>query len=190
MSSLALRLPFAAFLAVGLAKGAPALSLRFDFADAVRTSTLVAWVEIERGEMLRSSTGSICGARYTARVVSSIKGATAGQKIEFGHHLGRAIGGQYVVFLNEPRSGDGGCPDRLVRYAEVAEGLGTIPVEPGEHVSFRPAVSLSGPPYVIPSALASQGYRRGVLGEDVLFGSVQVEASSFFEFLRTLAGVR
>lgn len=178
---------------------ASALSIRVSFPEAVRTSTIVAWVEIERGEMETSPSGQLCGARYSARVVKAVKGVQAGQRLEFGRFIGRAVGGQYFVFLNEvtpsvPATGAAGSPDDCARssprFVETAEGMGTIPIEYGEHVSYKQAVSLSEPIYVIPASLVGVNYHSGFIVNGEMIGSVQLAATDFLEYLRTLASSR
>lgn len=179
-----------------------ALSIHIDFAKKVRSSAVVALVEVERAEL---APGPNRGARYVARVVSSIKGASVGDRIEFGYLLGPAIGKEYVVFLDEaPKAvnidadakptGMGSlgrylhaCAHQLPRYIDTVEGLGTIPVNPGEQVSYRPAVSLHSSLYFLPKQLVGSNPRKGtVVIDGMLIGSVQIEVSVFVEYLRSL----
>ena len=178
---------------------ASALSIRVDFSEAVRTSTVVAWVEIERGELMTSPSGLQCGARYSARVVSAVKGVQAGQRIELGRVIGHEVGGQYFVFLNEvaPSSSATGaaahadeCTSSSPRYVETADGMGTIPIQYGEYVSYKQAVSLSDPPYDIPMALVGVSHHSGNIVNGRMIGSTQIEATNFLEYLRSLAGPR
>lgn len=178
-----------------------ALSIHFDFAERVRSSAVVAWVVVERAEL---ASGPNCGAQYAARVVGSIKGASVGDRIEFGYLLGPAIGKQYVVFLDEVakvvRRTAGaeptaygtlgrylrGCAQELPRYIDTVEGVGIIPVSPGEHLSYRLAVSLQSSPYILPMQLVGSNPRKGTVIDGTLVGSVQIEVSLFVEYLRSL----
>jgi len=180
-------------------QAASALSIRVDFSEAVRTSAVVAWVEIERGELMTSPSGQSCGARYLARVVSAVKGVQPGQRIEFGRIIGHEVGGQYFVFLNEiaPNSPAAGgaahaeeCISSSPKYAETSEGMGTIPIHYGERVSYKQAVSLNDPPYVIPMALVGSSYHSGNIAGGQMIGSTQIEAANFLEYLQSLVGPR
>lgn len=182
-----------------------AVSIRLDFESAVRSSPLVAWVEIESGEKVVTASGLSCGARYIARVVRSIKGAVNGQQIQFGYFFGRSIGKQYFIFLQptdevvrrlsgivpapsmtNPVPYKAECQALLPEYLEIAEGAGTIAVDSGDQVGYRPAVSLQNPPYLIPTRLVGSRRHTGAVVDAMLFGSAQIEAETFFEYLQSL----
>lgn len=168
-----------------------------NFSEAVRSSAVEAWVEIERGELVTNASGQSCGARYSARIVHAVKGMQAGQKIEFGRFIGHEVGGQYFVFLNEVAarlvSADAteladDCTSSSRGYIEIADGMGTIPIRHGKYVSYTQAVSLSSPPYEIPMALVGVGHHSGNIVDSHLIGSIQIEATRFLDFIRSLAG--
>lgn len=191
-----LRLPslLAVTFALTTSQGASAMTIVFEFPKAVRSSAVVALVEIERGEVVATPDGQFCGARYVARVVKPIKGAATGQRIEFGRYTEQAIGGQYFVFLDEtadgPRNGapTNDCAASLPRHVVTAEGVGAIHVQAGNQVSYKPAVSFNGMPYMIPKALVGTRKHTGQILDGVLYGSVQIEATAFLDYLRSLAG--
>lgn len=179
------------------AQTASALSIQVDFPEAVRSSAVIAWVEIERGELVTNSSGQSCGARYSARVLNAVKGVRTGQRIEFGRFIGHEVGGQYFVFLNEvvdrSVSADAaehadGCASASRGYIETAEGMGTIPIRHGEYVSYKQAVSLKSPPYDIPMALVGVGHHSGSIVDKRFIGSIQIEATRFLDYIRSLAG--
>lgn len=180
------------------------LSIRFDFARAMQGATVVAWVEVERGEVVPASTKFGCGAKYRARVIKSLKGSSDGAYIEFGPFLGHEIGGQYFVFLESRERvvartpvGDpppvfnavpylAECRATLPPYLETSEGVGTLHLKTGDLVGYRPAISIGSPPYQlpadIPGARAPGGSRIG----EQFYGTVQIEPEAFVQFLNSL----
>lgn len=199
-----LRLAAATALAILWAHSANALSLRVDFADSMRSSALVAWVEVEASETIVSANGQSCGARYTARVIRSLKGAVNGQRIQFGFYGGHARGTQYFVFL-DPTSTvlqhtTGKAPPPMVSpvpylpecaavlpgFLETAEGMGTIPLVIGKSAPSRPTVSLRSSSYAIPARLAAAHHHTGQVIDGELWGSVEIEADAFFQYLGSL----
>ena len=175
----------------GGAHPALALSIYVQFDEALRSSPLVAWVQIESGELMTSTSGRACGARYTARVLHGIKGAQEGQRIQFGQFVGHAIGSQYFVFLQSTASlapaAVSECRDMLPPYSETDEGMGTLPVSNGTTLGYKPAVELWSTLYEIPAQWVGQRPHTGVIANGLLIGDVQIETEAFYEFLRALA---
>jgi hypothetical protein len=191
-------------IALICSQSADALSIRFEFPGAVQSSAAVARIEIERAEQVATPAGQSCGTRYRAKVVEGFKGIPTGGHIEFGYSSGRAVGAQYFVFLRAtaglaPASAASGrtlmtgpvpyiadCRDLLPPYVETAEGMGTIPIRPGEHVSNEPAVTFGDPMYAIPANLPGAYWHLGHVVDGRLVGSVQISAVDFSTYLRTL----
>lgn len=194
-------------LGLGGAACVPALGLTFsiDFKNAVGRAAVVAWVKIVLGEVVSSGEGVSCGARYVAKVLHSVKGAKEGDSLDFGYFLSHRIGGEYIVFLDSRahvlRNKSAGkappmmspipyidsCRNTLPDFLEIAEGLGTIPVILGNQVGYKPAVELSSPPYEIPESLVAGENYSGRILDGMLWGSAQINAEHFFEYLRSIA---
>jgi hypothetical protein len=201
---------WAATLALVWAHGAHALSIRFDFPQAARDSTVIAQLEIETAEPVRALSGANCGTRYTARILDGIKGVATGSRIEFGFFTGHAVGAQYFVFLKDsaglaqqkaltpearipmtsPILYSEECKKLLPRLMEMAEGLGTLAILPSRqsHAPNEPAVTLNAHLYPVPLKLPVAYWHEGFIIEGYLLGTVEFSVENFSRYLRLLLG--
>lgn len=91
------------------------ISLKDIYTDADN----VAIVEVVEGRVVNSG-GETCGARYKGRVVESVKGATAGEVLEFGYSPFLKVGAAYLILLGKLDSTQvPGVPDLQIRCKSV-----------------------------------------------------------------------
>ncbi|WP_428509371.1 hypothetical protein [Roseateles sp.] len=199
---------WAATLALVWAHSAHAISIRFDFPQAARDSTVIAQLEIETAEHVRAPSGASCGTRYTARILDGIKGVATGSRIEFGFFTGHAVGAQYFVFLKDsavlaqhkalapearvpmtsPISYSEECKKLLPRFIETGEGMGTLAILPSRqsHAPNEPAVTLEAHLYPVPLKLPVAFWHEGLIFEGELLGTVEFSVENFSRYLRLL----
>jgi|CXWL01.1.fsa_nt_gi hypothetical protein len=197
-----------ALLLVATPLAGEALSIVFDFEKAVQSAAVVAHVKIERGELNPANDGGSCGARYTARVLTPVKGVRAGETIEFGYFLGHKVGAEYVVFLQSRESilahTEGRKPPPMVSpvpylrtcrhflapLLEVAEGVGTIPVGHSSMGERGAVVKLTNTPYLIPERMPGTRMPKGFVADGVFFGTQETPVAQFCTYLVSLQGSR
>jgi len=174
-----------------------AMSIRFDPDTAVRELPVVAWVQIREATALTSATGDSCGVRYTAQVVSAIRGTTEGEVLSFGFFTGREVGQQFIVFLRQKPSLEpsqssplpsqplmSNCWKAFPELLEVAEGLGTIPVESSPSGS---QVTLDHMYHIVPLDLVPEEQLAGNVVDGYFTGAISLRASYFAARLRNRA---
>jgi hypothetical protein len=179
---------------------AAADSMSADLAKLPTEADIVALVEIVSGELVFDAQGMACGASYRARVERALKGTINGALVTFGRYGGYGIGKNYFAFLktksrkappslqytfSSPYSVRPECLAVTPSLEVMSEGLGLIAVEPGNLVKYRPAVSLSSSPYLIPETIKSTRKPGGQVHDGYFYGSAQVEVGDFYDFIQS-----
>ena len=179
---------------------AAADSVSADLAKLPTEADIVALVEIVSGELVFDAQGVACGASYRVRVERALKGTIDGELVTFGRYGGYGIGKSYFAFLktksrrappplqytfSSPYSVRPECLAVTPPLEAMSEGLGLIAVEPGNLVKYRPAVSLSSGPYLIPEAIKATRKPGGQVHDGYFYGSVQVEIGDFYDFIHS-----
>jgi hypothetical protein len=89
-------LVFAPLVTFGASYKERSISELLEISDSVLVVKIVSAKKTYIGE-------DLCGVKYTANVISSLKGSDEG-RITFGKRLGLAVGSKYLVFLKNYNS--------------------------------------------------------------------------------------
>lgn len=201
-----MRMRATSFLALAACSLMPAhgYSSRVDIGAMTKTADVVALVELEAGELVAGVDGRRCGAAYRARVKRALKGVQVDSQIAFGRSVGQKLGSQYFVFLTNAGSPKDtsylglklsthaskvpeemlNCEPKLPALRVMSDGYGSISVESGKLVNYRPAVRLSNGPYLLPANIPGVREPGGQVFDDEYMGTVELELDDFERYLR------
>lgn len=140
--------------------------------ELFRDAEIVALVEVTAGETMGTGENT-CGAKYSALVLDSFKGTSAGKTIEFGNYYGYEIGGRYVLFLVGPgrryepvmstnsmhqdtkAEYERRCSARLRRNTVMHSGNGALKVDWVTEFNYEEGVAVPTRYVTLPSSIAT-----------------------------------